>query len=57
MENNYILKWLEEKYPNRTPTTKMTEWELGIRAGERLLIEQLKIKLKIEETDTHDVIK
>ena len=57
MENNYLLKWLEENYPDKTPTTRLPEWELGVKAGQRMLIEQLKIKLKIEETNTHDVIK
>ncbi len=49
MENNYLLKWLEEAYPDKTPTTKLGDWELGILAGERMLIEQIKIKLNIHK--------
>lgn len=48
MEILTLLKWLEELHPNRTPTTQLTEWEQGVETGYRLLIEQIKIKLKIE---------
>lgn len=54
MESRSILNWLEETYPDRTPTTKMTEFEYGELAGERRLIEQLKIKLKVNEEVEHE---
>ena len=51
-----LIKWLEEKYPNKVPTYKMSEWELGVLAGERMLIEDIKIKLNVEEIIVDDVI-
>lgn len=57
MESRSILNWLEETYPNKTPTTRLTEFEYGELSGQRILIEQLKIKLKITEEDIHEVTK
>ena len=54
MENSNILTFLEDYCPDRAPTIKMSEWELGVLAGQRQLIEQLKIKLKVEEIETND---
>ena len=48
MEILTLLKWLEELHPNRTSIVPLSEWEQGIEAGYRLLIEQIRIKLKIE---------
>jgi len=50
MENNIILKWLEEMYPNTLPLDRVSEYDLGVLIGQRTLIENLKIKLKIEKT-------
>ena len=55
MSNDYIVQWLEEVAPNRTPTTQLSEWEYGVLAGYRLLIEQLKIKLKINEEAEEEI--
>ena len=52
-----LLKWLEERYPNKVPTTLVTEWELGVLAGERMLIQEIKIKLHTEENTVHENIK
>jgi len=52
-----FIKWLEERYPNSTPTTKLSEWELGVKAGERMVIEEIKIKLQAEENIVHENIK
>jgi glutathione S-transferase len=49
MESNYILEWLEEMYPDRLPLKQVNDFELGVLIGQRQLIEQLKIKLKINE--------
>lgn len=49
------MKWLEEKHPQRTPITELSDWELGVEAGYRLLIEQIKIKLKLEGVDEQHV--
>jgi len=49
MSNEYILNFLEGFCPDKIPTTKLTEFEYGVLAGQRLIIEQLKIKLKVEE--------
>ena len=46
-ENSQIVEWLEEMYPNKLPYSYVNEFELGILVGQRQLIEQLKIKLKI----------
>lgn len=48
METAQIMKWLEEAYPDRTATTELSMWEAGMRAGERVLIERLKLKLNIQ---------
>ena len=47
MEMEQMMRWLEEMYPNKTPTTNLDSFELGLLAGQRILIEQLKIKLKL----------
>jgi glutathione S-transferase len=49
MESNYILEWLEEMYPDRLPLKQVNDFELGVLIGQRQLIEQLKIKLKINK--------
>lgn len=54
MENNYIVAWLEEKYPNVLPYKKTDDFELGVLVGQQMLIEELKIKLKVNE-ETEDV--
>ena len=54
-DNSYIMKFLEEAYPNRLPLTKVSEYELGVLVGQQVLIEQLKIKLKISEDKEQEV--
>ncbi len=49
MMTNYIMDWLDEKFPDRLPNKQVTEFELGVLIGNRQVIEDLKIKLKIEE--------
>jgi hypothetical protein len=47
--SRYILDFLEELYPNILPITNVSDFELGVLVGQRQLIEQLKIKLKLGE--------
>ncbi len=47
--DSLFIKWLEERCPNKVPTTILSEWELGVLAGERMLVEDIKVKLRIEE--------
>jgi hypothetical protein len=49
METNLIIDWLDSMYPDRLPFNKVSEYELGVLVGQRNLIEQLKIKLKISK--------
>ncbi len=51
MELIQLLKWLEDFAPNETPIRELTSFEYGVLAGQRLMIEQIKTKLKIEEGD------
>lgn len=43
---------MEEVCPDKAPLYRLTEWELGVLAGQRILIEDLKIKLKIADSDS-----
>ncbi len=52
-----LIDYLDTKYPNTTPTTRLTEFEYGIKAGERMLIEGLKFKYKMNEIDTVEEVK
>ena len=47
MESSTVVAWLEEMYPNKLPYKQVSEFELGVLVGQRQLIEQLKIKLKL----------
>jgi hypothetical protein len=49
MESNLILQFLEEMYPDKLPFDRVDEYTLGVLIGQRQLIEQLKIKLKISK--------
>ena len=51
-----ILQWLEDMYPDKLPYDKVTEHELGVLIGQRQLIEQLKIKLKITKPIEEEII-
>ena len=55
--SNTIIEWLDEVYPDKAPLTQLTEWEYGELAGQRILIENLKIKLKVELDKEKEVIK
>ena len=48
-ENSIILQWLEDMYPNTLPLDRVDEYSLGVLVGQRQLIENLKIKLKISK--------
>ena len=48
METLKIVQWLDEAYPDKIPTSRIDFYELGILVGQRILIEQLKIKLKVD---------
>jgi len=55
MESSHILQWLEEMYPDKLPFNKVDEFTLGVLVGQRQLIEQLKIKLKIDKPIEEEV--
>lgn len=55
MENNYILQWLEEKFPDRLPTNNVGQFELGVLIGQRQLIEDLKVKLNLQEQKEEEI--
>ena len=55
MDNNYILQFLEEAYPNRLPLKQVSDYELGVLIGQQMLIEQLKIKLKVSEKQEQEI--
>lgn len=46
---SYFIQWLEAAAPDRLPLTKLTDFELGVLVGERLLVERIKIKLEAKE--------
>ncbi len=48
MESNSIVDWLDIMYPDSLPLYQVTDYELGVLVGQRLLIEQLKVKYKKE---------
>lgn len=47
MDSNFIMKFLEEAFPNRLPLNRTSEFEMGILIGQQILINKLKEKLKI----------
>ncbi len=40
-----LLKYLIQKFPERTPRDPLTEWELGFEAGKMYIIDILKREL------------
>jgi len=52
-----LINWLEDCVPDRAPLSQLTEWEYGVLAGQRLLVEQIKIKFKVELDTTEEEIK
>jgi len=48
METLQLIQWLDAAYPDKIPTSRVDSYELGILVGQRILIEQLKIKLKVD---------
>ena len=43
-----LLKFLIQKFPERTPREPLTEWELGFEAGKIHIIDILKRELNYE---------
>ncbi len=54
MTNN-LIDWLEVMYPNTLPIIETSPYELGILIGQRIVIEQIKIKFKkeLDKDDEH----
>ncbi len=50
-----IVQWLETKFPNQLPIRKISEYELGVLVGQQIVIEDLKIKLEVEEVEVDEV--
>lgn len=49
MNDIQVLQWLNTLYPDNLPTKELTPYQLGVLVGQREVIEQLKVKFKIEE--------
>lgn len=47
-----LIQDLDIKYSNRTPLTELTPFEYGVLAGQRILIEDLKLRYKFGEIET-----
>ena len=54
METVQLMKMLDEVYPDRIPLYELEPFDYGVLVGQRLLIEKLKERLKIEEIVTDD---
>jgi len=49
-----LIEYLDSKYPERTPRMPLSEWELGFLAGQRDVVDSLKVEsnyMKIEEKE------
>lgn len=47
MEAPQILKWLEDRFPNKLPLGKVDEFELGLLLGQQKVLETLRMKLNV----------
>jgi len=43
-----IVDWLETRYPNQLPIKQISDYELGVLIGQRIVVEEIKLKFKKE---------
>ena len=48
-----LVDWLETRYPNQLPIRQTSDYELGVLIGQRIVVEEIKLKYK-KELDKHD---
>ena len=54
-DNMYILKFLDEAFPDRLPLDYVSDFELGVLVGQQQLISLLKQKLEIAEEKEQEI--
>jgi len=54
-DNMYILKFLDEAFPDRLPLDYVNDFELGVLIGQQQLINLLKQKLEIAEEKEQEI--
>ena len=54
MTNN-LVDWLDIRFPDKLPTIKISDYELGVLVGQRIVVEEIKIKFKkeLDKDDEH----
>ena len=54
-DNMYILKFLDEAFPDKLPLDYVNDYELGVLVGQQQLINLLKQKLEIAEEKEEEI--
>ena len=54
-DNVYILKFLNDSFPDKLPLDYINDYELGILVGQQQLINILKNKLKISDNKEEEI--
>ena len=54
-DNVYILKFLNDSFPDKLPLDYINDYELGILIGQQQLINILKNKLKISDNKEEEI--
>ena len=54
-DNMYILKFLNDSFPDRLPLDYVNDYELGVLVGQQQLINILKNKLQLVEEKEQEV--
>jgi hypothetical protein len=57
METAYLMKKLEEAFPNKLPRGQISEYTLGELVGEQNIIYYLKSLLKLDKGELDVIIK
>jgi hypothetical protein len=57
METAYLMKKLEEAFPNKLPRGQISEYTLGELIGEQNIIYYLKSLLKLDKGELDVIIK
>ena len=55
IDNGYIMKFLEDSFPNRLPLDYINDYELGILVGQQQLINLLRQKLELAENKEEEI--
>ncbi len=54
-DNTYILKLVEDAFPNRLPLSRVDEYELGILLGNQEVVNFIKEKLKVASEKEQEI--